>query len=224
MQVHVVIPLKSAADGKSRLASALTEAQRAALIRVMAAHVVEAVSATRGVHRVHLLAREPDLAPRGCAPIADRGTGLNAAIADAARALREQGAGRMLIVHADLPFVTPDEIGALVHACATEDALVAAPDTADAGTNALGMPLSCKVATRFGPQSLEAHRLAAAAAQLPFRVVRRPGLACDIDEPTQLEMLLERGGAPYAFLRPALRARAVPRTRAAPEQRPKTPD
>jgi 2-phospho-L-lactate/phosphoenolpyruvate guanylyltransferase len=200
LRVHVVIPLKSAADGKSRLANALTAAERAELVRVMASRVIAAASAVRGVQRVHLLAPERDLVSYDCAGIVDRGAGLNAAVADAARELRAQGAGTMLIVHADLPFVTPDDIGAMIQACG-EDALVAAPDVPEVGTNALAFSLSHEITTRFGPESLDAHRLAAELGHMMFRLVRRPGLAYDIDEPTQLVSLVERGGAPYAFLR-----------------------
>ncbi len=223
MRVHVVIPLKSAADGKSRLANALSGGERAELVRVMAAHVIGTASGARGVHRVHLLAPERDLVPYDCARIVDRGAGLNAAVADAARELREQGAGTMLIVHADLPLVTPDDIGALILAC-EEDAVVAAPDLAEAGTNALAFSLSRDITTRFGPGSLDAHRQAAELAQMPFRLVRRPGLAYDIDEPAQLDSLLERGGASYAFLRSALKERGVPAERVVPGESPNTPD
>ncbi len=218
-----MIPLKSAADGKSRLANALTGAQRAELVRVMAAHVIAAASAACGVDRVHLLAPEQDLVRYDCARIVDRGAGLNAAVADAARQLREQHVGAMIIVHADLPFVTPEDIGAFIRACA-EDAVVAAPDLAEAGTNALAFCLSRDIATQFGPESLEAHRLAAELRQMAFRLVRRPGLACDIDEPTQLDSLVERGGAAYDFLRSALRERGAPATRVPSAQSPKTPD
>ncbi len=207
-----MIPLKSSADGKSRLASVLSEAERAELVRVMAAHVVEAASATPGAHGVHVLAAARDLVPRPCEYIADGGAGLNAAVTRAARELRAQGAGRMLILHGDLPFVTPDEIGALVREC-VDDHLVAAPDVREAGTNALAFSLSRDFTTRFGPGSLEAHRLAADAAQMPFRLVRRSGLAHDIDEPRQLQSLIEQGGPRYAFLRSALRTRTRDRGR-----------
>jgi 2-phospho-L-lactate/phosphoenolpyruvate guanylyltransferase len=205
MSVHAVIPFRSA-QGKTRLAAALTEAQRGELVRAMAMHVIETVSATPGIDRVHLLTNEAALDPHSCAHLADRGAELNAAVAHAAREVRALGAERLLIVHADLPFVTEEEIRALVLASA-DDALVAAPDLAESGTNALGFSLSREIATRFGAGSLAAHRLAAQEAGLSFRLVRSAGLANDIDEPAQLEALLARGGAPYAFLEAALRAR-----------------
>jgi 2-phospho-L-lactate guanylyltransferase len=83
--------------------------------------------------------------------------------------------------------------------------VVAAPDWARSGTNALLLTPPRLIATRFGPGSLAAHEAAARAARIPLRLVSRATLGLDIDEPQQLEMLLERGGPRYAFLARALR-------------------
>ena len=205
MRVQALIPLKRAMHGKTRLARVLNAVQRAELVRVMAEHVVETVAAVRGVLGVHVLTSDASIAPRNCARIADRGMELNASIAHAARELRSQGAQALLIVHGDLPFLTTEDIRALLLASA-EDAVVAASDLAEAGTNALLFCLARNFQTRFGPHSLAAHRLAAEAAAMRFHLVRRRGLACDIDEPSQLAELAERGGPSYSFLRSALRA------------------
>ncbi|HTW38665.1 MAG TPA: 2-phospho-L-lactate guanylyltransferase [Steroidobacteraceae bacterium] len=203
MQVHAVIPLKRAMRGKTRLARALGDAERTQLVRVMARHVVQAVAAAPEVARVHVLTSDASLAPDYCAQIADREAELNASLAYAARVLRAQGAQALLIVHGDLPFLTTEDVRALVLASAPH-AIVVAPDVAEAGTNALAYCLSNDFCTRFGPGSLAAHRLAAEVAGLEFHIVQRRGLAHDIDEPAQLLELLERGGPSYAFLRSAV--------------------
>ncbi len=204
MDVTAVIPLKDPAQGKGRLSRALTTPQRMELIRAMLAHVADRVAETRGIASVSVLTSAPHLVPRGCAYLWDRGLDLNAAVAHGARELRSRGAtGTLLVVHADLPFVTAAEIGALIDASA-EHAVVAAPDWAETGTNALAFPLSREVRTRFGAGSLAAHGEAAHAAGLSLVLVRRAGLAEDIDEPAQLRALAERGGPRYAFLRAAL--------------------
>jgi len=203
MQVHAVIPLKRALRGKTRLARALGAGERSQLVRVMAGHVAQAVAAAPEVARVHVLTSDASLAPENCGRIPDRGAELNASLTRAAQELRAQGAQRLLIVHGDLPFLTTEDVRALVLESAA-DAVVAAPDLAEAGTNALAYSLSCDFHTRFGPGSLAAHRLAAEAAGMHFQLVWRRGLAHDIDEPAQLVELLERGGSSYAFLRSAV--------------------
>lgn len=136
----------------------------------------------------------------GCTRLLDSDFEINTAVTRATRELRARGcAGAVLVVHADLPFLTPEDVGALVAEC-RNDSVVAAPDWTGNGTNALAFPLARDVVPRYGPASLAAHREAARAAGLSFAVVRRPGLAEDIDEPAQLKWLLARGGDRYAFL------------------------
>jgi 2-phospho-L-lactate guanylyltransferase len=203
LRIHAVVPLKALARGKSRLAGTLAETDRARLIRAMLEQVVTAAASAPGIARVSVLTSDPALVPRGADHLADSGEELNAALARSVRSVREAGADVMLIVAADLPFVTAEEIGALA-AASRGGGVVAAPDGKEQGTNALALPLTHPTArgpsTRFGPGSLAAHEAAARAAHLPWSVVRRPGLAYDLDEPAQLDTLPGARGGRYAFL------------------------
>ena len=205
MSVHAVIPLKDPVNGKTRLSSALATPLRMQLIRAMLEHVASCLATSRHIAEVNVLTSRPYLVPRGCAYLCDEGLDLNSAVTHAARELRARGAtGTLLVLHGDLPFVTPQEIGDLI-AASGEDVIVAAPDSADVGTNALTFSLSREVTPRFGACSLAAHSEAARAAGMAFKVLRRPGLANDIDEPSQLATLAETGGERYAFLKSAVR-------------------
>lgn len=198
--MHAVIPLKDPSRGKARLMDVLSPGQRAELIRVMLHHVVSILTSSPSIHEVSVLTGESTPIPRGCTRLADRDLELNAAVVQAARELRALGRrGMLLVVHADLPFVTREDIDALVAACQRE-AVVAAPDWTGTGTNALAFPVAGDVTPHYGPDSLAAHREQARAAGLPFVLVRRAGLAEDIDEASQLQWLLEREGERYGFL------------------------
>ncbi|MGH8150036.1 MAG: 2-phospho-L-lactate guanylyltransferase [Steroidobacteraceae bacterium] len=204
MDVHAVIPLKDLSQGKARLSGALDAARRTALIEIMLEHVASVLTRTPGITQVYVLTSKNIRLSIEYNYIFDLNLDLDAAVALAADELRARGArGMLLAVHADLPFITTEETGALVAAC-ERDALVVAPDAAGTGTNALAFPLSSAVRSRYGPGSFDAHAEVARATHLPLKIVRRPGLAEDIDEPAQLAGLSERGGAPYAFLRTAL--------------------
>ena len=198
MRIECIVPVKDLARGKSRLASALTEAERVRLIRAMLARVVDAATSVSALARLSVLSIDPELVPRSAEHLADSGEELNASLSRAALTRRAAGADVLLILAADLPFVIAEEIGALIEAARTGD-VVAAPDWKEAGTNALAFPLAHALPTRFGPGSLAAHEAEARAAGLGYALVRRPGLAFDVDEPHQLEALArdER----YAFLR-----------------------
>jgi 2-phospho-L-lactate guanylyltransferase len=200
LRAHAVIPLKDPALGKARLGEVLSAAQRAQLIDAMLRHVGSVLGAARSICDVSVLTGKDNALPQGMSRIFDGGLELNAAVARAARELRSRGeSDRMVVVHADLPFVTPADIESLVAACRAE-AVIAAPDWTQTGTNALAFPLARPILPRFGPGSLVKHREAAAAAGLPFVLVCRPGLAEDIDEPAQLEWLAERAGQRYEFV------------------------
>lgn len=211
MSVYAVIPLKDPVNGKSRLSGALAAPLRIELIRAMLEHVADCLADTPGVAEVNVLTSDPHLVPRGRAYLCDEGLDLNAALVHAARELRSRRAsGTLLVVHGDLPFVTPQEIGDLI-AASGDNIVAVAPDWADVGTNALAVSLSCDVTPRFGAGSLAAHGAAARTAGMAFKLLRRPGLANDIDEPSQLAALVETGGERYGFLRSALSRRSLGR-------------
>ena len=67
--------------------------------------------------------------------------------------------------------------------------VVAAPDRAGTGTNALLLARPGLIAYAFGEGSLAAHRAAAAASGLRFALCERAGLATDIDRPEDLALL-----------------------------------
>lgn len=203
MRIEAVVPLKDVERGKSRLAGALAEPERVQLIRAMLARVIEALSTVAGLARANVLTVDPRLVPPQADHLQDTGEELNAALARAALARQAAGTNVLLILAADLPFVTPLDIGALLEA-SRSGSVVAAPDWQDAGTNALAFPLGSGFTMRFGPGSFAAHEAEARAAGLAWQIVRRPGLAFDLDEPAQLDALArdER----YAFL-PRLAAR-----------------
>jgi 2-phospho-L-lactate guanylyltransferase len=60
---------------------------------------------------------------------------------------------------------------------------VIAPDRHDKGTNALAMTPPDPDFFRFGPDSFHAHTEAAATRGMRLHVLRRPGLAHDLDTP-----------------------------------------
>ena len=199
MRLHAVIPLKELPRGKQRLARSLADEVRRRLILTMLADVVTTLLRSPGIGRVSVVTREEALVPSGCAHIPDGADDLNTALARAAEVSAAAGAAAMLVVPADVPFVECDDIAAIL-AAHREHTLVAVPDEADLGTNALLLVPPRLIGTRFGPRSLAAHEAAARAADAQFVLVRRPGLAFDVDEPGQLRRLVREGGTRYAFL------------------------
>lgn len=203
-ETHALVPLKEPGLGKTRLGSVLPAAEREQLVVTMLEDVTACLARVAGIRSVSVLTRAAAWVPRGCLHVPDRGGDLNSEIAAAARAFESAGVGAMLVLPADIPFITPEDILTLLGA-ARDAPVVVAPDWAQSGTNALLLTPPRLMATHFGPGSLAAHEAAARAARVRWQLVSRATLGLDIDEPQQLEMLLERGGPRYGFLARALR-------------------
>jgi 2-phospho-L-lactate guanylyltransferase len=164
--------------------------ERQGLSQQLFEHVVSVLRQASTLREVALLS---DVRPnRWQGPfIRDEGRGLNAelnALVDSQRPTR------LLVVHADLPLVSVDDIAALIMGDGAACAI--APDRHGTGTNALALiePLGFDFA--FGPNSFTRH---CAAAKGKARVVTRPGLGLDIDTAADLDAAISAG-----FVRAAL--------------------
>lgn len=191
-----IIPARGLATGKSRLAGALSIRERRRLNEFMLCTVLGAVRAVRRSHD-RLLVVSPDAELRALAARYDAqflheapGGGLNSALEIAAEAARRGGAGILTVVAADLPFIGPTDLDALLAGAGSgpERAAVIAPDRCGSGTNALLRPSNAPMGFFFGAESFLRHAAAARAAGLSWQVVERDGLARDLDCPEDWRM------------------------------------
>jgi 2-phospho-L-lactate guanylyltransferase len=203
--VHAVVAVKGFERGKYRLAGVLTEAQRHLLIQTMLNDVLAALRAAPGIASINVLCSDIALLPKDIEQIVDPGTGLNAAVSHAARVLANEGAHSMLFLPADLPFVTVDDINALLAAANDHDAVIA-PDAKHSGTNALLLTPPQLIEPQFGEQSFTAHVQALRCSSArSLHILERPALAHDIDVPADLHALSGDFRECYRFVDAVLR-------------------
>ncbi|MCU1432928.1 MAG: 2-phospho-L-lactate guanylyltransferase CofC [Actinotalea sp.] len=186
--VTAVVPLRDGTSGKTRLAPALDPELRAALVAVLARHVVATLVESTLVARVAVVTADRAFAATvvgGLGPGVEvveqppAGGGLNGAVALGRDIACERGAQALLVVHADLAALGPMDVEALLRPAAP---VVLAPDRFGTGTNALVLrPAGRGFTFRFGPDSLAAHRAEAASRGLEPRIVERQGTATDLD-------------------------------------------
>jgi 2-phospho-L-lactate guanylyltransferase len=186
MSISVVIPVKPAAAGKSRLAEVLTIEQRRRLNIFLFRRTLQLACGVFTAPRVIVVSRDAGLlaiaAKAGAQTLAEHGEGLNPALRQAAEFL--QLTGGLLALSADLPELTADDLESLR---ASAGAVAIAPDQAGQGTNALlTNPAGC-IPYRFGEDSFARHRAAAAHKNITPVIVSRPGLARDLDTPEDLQ-------------------------------------
>lgn len=172
-----IVPLKAAAERKTRLAPVLGPEERIALCDRMARTVIDALAQASDVGRIFVLSPDAVSAP-GTSWIWDRGTGLN----DELARTREALGGPTLVIHADLPFLSAADVTALLKA-AGDEGVALAPDRRGEGTNAIALAEARPFRFAFGASSFRAHR-----AQGSCTAVQRPGLALDIDVPEDLRL------------------------------------
>jgi len=173
----VLVPVRGFTTGKTRWGDKLPPDQHRALVRRMA----DAALTAAGDHDVRVVTADGEVEEwaghHGAGVMHDRGDGLNPALEQArAEALRE-GAPSVLVLFADLPRVSKEDVAAMLD-LPHERSAVIAPDHHGTGTNALHVGAACPLRYRFGTGSFELHR-----AQVnDALVVSRPGLAFDVDE------------------------------------------
>lgn len=168
-----VVPMK-ATRAKSRLSGVLDPAGREALSRQMLEHVL-ATLREAGLPQVEVANAEQE---------------LNADVTAAARRVQEAGARELLLIMADLPYLAASDITAMIEAGRTSDVVIA--EAKDGGTNALLLrpPTVLTFAFTAGRPSASFHADHARNVGIEPAMVRRPGLARDIDTPDDLAALV----------------------------------
>jgi 2-phospho-L-lactate guanylyltransferase len=188
MTCWALVPLKRRAACKMRLAGQLSPAQRLQLVRLMLARVIGAVRQSQCIDALACVSAERDTVPAEIPLLADAGTGLNSALDAARQMLIDRGADELVVLPADLPFVTAADIDALVES-GRRAGCALATDRPGLGTNALWLPARMPFRFQFGPGSRLRHLEEAKRLGLTPALVSLPGLAFDVDGPDDLRFL-----------------------------------
>jgi 2-phospho-L-lactate/phosphoenolpyruvate guanylyltransferase len=201
--IWAVLPVKPLAEGKSRLE--LPPAERIACNRHFYQHVLATLMAVIRPERIVIVSRDAEVlrvARRaGARALTEDPEGdLNDAVTAGAIFAARRGARAVLTIATDLPDLGEDDLVRLIAAHTPAGAIVIAPDSVGAGTNALLMqPLA--IPYRYGTGSFWAHLNAVRGARHRIAVVRTAGLAEDVDWPADLARARGRGLVPEAARR-----------------------
>ena len=182
---RVLVPIKQGNDGKSRLGSMMGGDARSDLAERMAAHVLGVLLTCFDPAQITILSPcRPDGWKGGWSQ--DEARGLNQELT----AWRDdQGNAAILIIHADLPLLSAEDVRAIVDAAS--DGAAIATDRAGQGTNALAIGDGRPFTFCFGADSRALH-----CQQYPqMPVLRREGLMADLDTPDDAKFVGARGFA-----------------------------
>ena len=204
-EIVAIVPVKALAEGKSRLASRLSPEERASLSLRLFDRVLEAVTSTAEIDYCLVVSSDESVRRRavsGGAEVVDEPAALesvdgdtdhrrhNAALERARSvAIERWNPAALLVVAADLPFLSSADLSGLIERGTSDDTIVLGVDRAGTGTNALFLRPANALSFHFGIKSLAAHRAEATTRGLHFLVHDVPGIATDVDVPRDLEVL-----------------------------------
>jgi len=193
----LIIPVKSLAGGKSRLAPALSRARRRELNEWLLRRMLAAAARYPGPERTLLVSRSAAVLALGRSAgvhcLVERPPhGLNSAAGQALRSVRARGAGAVMLAACDLPRLRALDLRQLARRGAQlTRGLLLCPDEQRRGTNAIYLSAGVSLPFHFGRDSLQRHQTQARRRSLPVRLHRNHRIASDIDTVTQLRRWCE---------------------------------
>lgn len=191
-RIAAIIPVGTLEAAKSRLGGALDAEERQDLAERFLARTLQAVLAVDRIADTLVISPDRQVlrraAEQGARTLRQRSSGLNAGLDEAREDVLAGGAGAILVLPIDLPFVTAAAIAdvlAPIDDADPEPRVILVTDRHGTGTNVLVLRPPGVIGFGFGPGSRMAHREAAAAVGATYREVDGP-LAFDLDTPADL--------------------------------------
>jgi 2-phospho-L-lactate/phosphoenolpyruvate guanylyltransferase len=209
----VLVPVKNLSSAKQRLADILDQPSRTALAQAMLEDVLAALHdldrhdlnqhdlnqhgrkqwpqiaiVTSDAYAMKLANQyEFEIIPDPDNP------GETGAIEMATRVCVEQGAESTLVIPADIPLIQAWELEEILKRVPAEGSVLV-PAADGRGTNAVFRRPANLFPLRFGNDSFKPHHAAAQATGKPCVVLQLPGIAVDVDNPSDLQRLLSLPG------------------------------
>jgi 2-phospho-L-lactate/phosphoenolpyruvate guanylyltransferase len=198
MRGILLIPVKDLSTAKQRLSGALNQSQRSQLAEAMLRDVMTAASGVLGRIDMALVsgdARARHLAGEfGFGVIEDTRNESETAAIETATAWCEQHAyDTTVVVPGDIPLITCDELHRVLDAAPAEGA-VFVPAYDRRGSNCILRRPASLIPLRFGNDSFLPHCAAMRQTGRELVILEMPGIGLDIDNPHELDLLLQRDG------------------------------
>lgn len=188
----ILVPVKDLSRANERLSSVLSKKQRTELAYVMLEDVLAAVgdsklADSRVVVTLDRKAEEMALG-RGFDVIREESQeGESSSVDLACQVCRKMGAESVLVIPADAPLVTGDDLDFVLGREKRGKSVVLVPSEDELGTNAIMRKPPDSIPSMFGHDSFRKHREEAERRYVPCEVCRNRNIGIDIDEPRDIE-------------------------------------
>jgi len=194
MTLWAIVPVKPLRRGKSRLAGLLTEDERAKLNQDLLQHTLNTLTGLKELEQVLVVSRDPNALTiarhHGARTVQEDGQPhLNTALTRATVVAQVYATRGVLVLPADLPLITREDVLTLIERAGNSPVVVIAPDRHRKGTNALLISPAGLIEYDFGGGSFERHCERARKAGARLEIVELPSLGLDLDLPEDLELV-----------------------------------
>jgi 2-phospho-L-lactate guanylyltransferase len=194
MALWAIVPVKPLRHGKSRLAEVLSQDERADLNQRLLVHTLDTLGNIPEIDQVLVVSRDPAALAlardHGARTVQENGSNeLNLALTRATVVARSYITGSVLILPADLPLLTPEDVRSMLDKASNPPVVVVTPDRHRLGTNALLVSPVGLIEYEFGPGSFQRHCQRALEKGARLEICELPSLALDVDMPEDLAMV-----------------------------------
>jgi 2-phospho-L-lactate guanylyltransferase len=194
----ILVPVKNLAHAKQRLAPLLDASARTKLAQAMLFDVLETLAACSNRPQVSLVTSDafatdaarhfkfeviPDHSNRSETDAIEMSTKL----------CESRGIDHTLVIPGDIPLIQPSELE-MIFQSAPSQGSVLVPSADGRGTNAVWRSPAGVFRLRFGNDSFKPHFAAARMTKKPCVVLSLPGIALDVDCPSDLQQLAASPG------------------------------
>jgi len=194
MTIWAIVPVKPLLMGKSRLGSVLSEEDRARLNRMLLERTLGVIKNTPGIAGTLVISRDPEVLAIArefeARTILEHGqtqNDLNLALARASAVAKAFEISGILVLPADLPLLTPEDIQEILGESKNTPVVAIAPDRHDDGTNAMLICPCGLIRFDYGPGSFPRHCKHATESGAILKILRRTNLGLDLDYPDDLD-------------------------------------
>jgi 2-phospho-L-lactate guanylyltransferase len=191
---HAIVPLHIPKLSKARLSKVFNKEERARLTLTMLDHVLSTLHRAHTISSVTVVSADRNVRRKvektGARFISEgRNRGLNSAITLAQRRLKIEDNSSILVIHADLPTLSPIEVDSFVRAARRYEIGIG-PSKDGTGTNALFLETPNLISTAFGRKSFHKHLRLVSRKSLRHKIIRLRGIGFDLDNTNDLQRLI----------------------------------
>lgn len=193
MTIWAIIPVKPLRRGKSRLSGVLGPEARTALNHYLLSNTLGILSQIPEIEYSLVVSRDPEALTiareYGARTLQEQGSPkLNIALTRATMVALSHSVQGVLIVPADLPLLTKEDILEVISHGVNPPVVVITPDRHHKGTNALLLSPPGLINFEYGPDSFRKHCSSAKKVGARLEICERKSVELDIDFPEDLQL------------------------------------